>query len=121
MIIGIFKNNLCLGGIFFKCTNKDPSTRTKNGKAGIRYRGPHAIPPLHAYGSNPKDKVPMSSHVATKTYAHRKNNPLLNLYMYLNAKGSNIAIGKKKINPAPGLAINPTKPCHPSCTVMDSK
>ena len=39
--------------------------------------------------------------------------------MYLNARGSKIEIGKKKINPAPGLPIKPTKPCQPLCAAKD--
>ena len=54
--IDIFKDNL-----FFKCVNMFPIMIIIKGRTGIRYLGPHAIAPLQANGSNPKDNVPTSN------------------------------------------------------------
>jgi len=43
------------------------------------------------------------------------------IYMYLNANGSRIVRGKKKINQGPGLASNPINPVYRLCADNDSK
>jgi hypothetical protein len=58
--------------------------------------------------------------VAIITKTDKKNNFIFSIH-YLNANGSRIVRGKKKINQGPGLASNPINPLYRLCADNDSK